>query len=117
MLIVTGKEPASVLVTAEGNGLYTGQVIKSNGGSVAVDVPIRPEYAPNFYVGAVFIRGNKFYEGSKSLSVPPTQHQLNVQLRAVEAAISAGRKRQLHHQGKRLQRQAGGRRVQPRRGR
>ena len=80
VLIVTGKEPASVLVSAEGNGLYTGQVIKSNGGSVTVDVPIRPEYAPNFYVGAVFIRGNKFYEGSKSLSVPPTQHQLNVQL-------------------------------------
>ena len=80
LLIVTGKEPASVLVTAEGNGLYTGQVIKSTGGSVTVDVPIRPEYAPNFYVGAVFIRGNKFYEGSKSLSVPPTQHQMNVQL-------------------------------------
>ena len=80
VLIVTGKEPASVLVTAEGNGLYSGQVIKSNGGSIAVDVPIKPEYAPNFYVGAVFIRGNKLYQGSKSLSVPPTQHELNVQL-------------------------------------
>jgi uncharacterized protein YfaS (alpha-2-macroglobulin family) len=80
VLIVTGKEPTSVLVTAEGSALYTGQVIKSAGGSVTVDVPVRPEYAPNFYVGAVFIRGNKFYEGSKSLNVPPTQHQLNVQL-------------------------------------
>ncbi len=80
VLIVTGNEPASVLVTAEGNALYSGQVIKSAGGSVSVDVPIKPEYAPNFYVGAVFIRGNKLYEGSKSLSVPPTQHLLNVQL-------------------------------------
>jgi len=80
VLIVTGNEPATVLVTAEGNALYTGQVIKSSGGSIAVDVPVRPEYAPNFYVGAVFIRGNKLYEGSKSLSVPPTAHQLNVQL-------------------------------------
>ncbi len=80
VLIVTGKEPASVLVTSEGNGLYSGQVIKSSGGSVTVDVPIKPEYAPNFYVAAVFIRGNKLYEGSKSLNVPPTQHQLNVQL-------------------------------------
>ena len=80
MLIVTGKEPTSVLVTAEGNGLYSGQVIKSSGGSITVDVPIKPEYAPNFYVAAVFIRGNKLYQGSKSLTVPPMQHELNVQL-------------------------------------
>ena len=80
VLIVTGKEPASVLVTAEGNGLYSGQVIRSAGGSITVDVPIKPEYAPNFYVGAVFIRGNKLYQGSKSLTVPPTQHELKVQL-------------------------------------
>src|SRR5271166_2819922 len=80
VLIVTGKQPASVLVTAEGNGLYSGQVIKSSGGSITVDVPIKPEYAPNFYVAAVFIRGNKLYQGSKSLTVPPTQHELHVQL-------------------------------------
>jgi len=80
VLIVTGNGPASVLVTAEGNALYSGQVIKSSGGSIAVDVPVKAEYAPNFYVGAVFIRDNKLYEGSKSLTVPPTQHELNVQL-------------------------------------
>ncbi len=80
VLIVTGKEPTAMLVTAEGNGLYSGQVIKSTGGSVTVDVPIKAEYAPNFYVAAVFIRGNKLYQGSKSLTVPPTQHELNVQL-------------------------------------
>jgi uncharacterized protein YfaS (alpha-2-macroglobulin family) len=80
VLVVTGKEPASVLVTSEGNGLYSGQVIKSTAGSITVDVPIKPEYAPNFYVAAVFIRGNKLYQGSKSLTVPAVQHQLNVQL-------------------------------------
>jgi uncharacterized protein YfaS (alpha-2-macroglobulin family) len=80
VLIVTGKDPASVLVTAEGNGLYSGQVIKSNGGSITVDVPVKPEYAPNFYVAAVFIRDNKLYQGSKSLTVPPVQHELKVQL-------------------------------------
>ena len=80
VLIVTGKDPASVLVTAEGNGLYSAQVIKSNGGSITVDVPIKAEYAPNFYVAATFIRGNKLYQGSKSLSVPPTQHELKVEL-------------------------------------
>jgi uncharacterized protein YfaS (alpha-2-macroglobulin family) len=80
VLIVTGKDPASALVTAEGNGLYSAQVIRSSGGSVTVDVPIKPEYAPNFYLAATFIRGNKLYQGSKSLSVPPTAHELNVSL-------------------------------------
>jgi uncharacterized protein YfaS (alpha-2-macroglobulin family) len=80
VLIVTGKDPASVLVTVEGNGLYSAQVIKSSGGSITVDVPIKPEYAPNFYVAANFIRDNKLYQGNKSLSVPPTQHELKVDL-------------------------------------
>ncbi len=80
VLIVTGALPATVLVTAEGNGLYSEQVIKSSAGSVTVDVPVQPEFAPNFYVSASFIRDNKFYSGNKSLKVPPTQHELKVEL-------------------------------------
>ncbi len=90
VLIVTGKDPASVLVTAEGNGLYSAQVIKSAGGSITVDVPIKPEYAPNFYVAATFICGNKLYEGSKSLSVPPTQHELKVDLTPSKSQYQPG---------------------------
>ena len=90
VLIVTGTEPATVLVTAEGNGLYSAQVIKSSGGSVTVDVPIRPEYAPNFYVSATFIRGNKLYMGNKSLAVPPTQHELKVDLQPSKPQYQPG---------------------------
>ncbi len=90
VLIVTGKDPASVLVTAEGNGLYAEQVIKSDGGSVTVDVPIKPEYAPNFYVAGTFIRGNKLYQGSKSLSVPPTQHELKIDLTPSKSQYQPG---------------------------
>ena len=80
VLIVTGKEPTSVLVGAEGNGLYSAQVVKSNGGSVTLDIPVLPEFAPNFYVSAAFVRDNKFYLGNKSLKVPPTQHVMTVNL-------------------------------------
>ena len=107
VLIVTDKEPTSVLVTTEGNGLYTGQVIRSSGGSITVDVPIRPEYAPNVYIVATYIRNNKLYQGSKSLNVPPTGHHLNVELHSLEAAVSARRGSRLHHPGqRRRQRQA-----------
>ena len=90
VLIVTGTRPASVLVTSEGNGLYSGQVIRSNGGGVTVDVPVKADYAPNFYVSAVFIRGNKLYQGSKSLRVPPTEHEMNVQLQPSKPQYQPG---------------------------
>ena len=80
VLLVTGKGPTSVLVGAEGNGLYSAQVVQSSGGSVTVDIPVQPEFAPNFYVSAAFIRDNKFYSGNKSLKVPPTQHLMTVNL-------------------------------------
>ncbi len=90
VLIVTGREPASVLVTAEGNGLYSEQVVKSSGGGVTVDVPIRPEFAPNFYVSAAFIRDNKSYSGNKSLKVPPAQHELKVDLQPSKMQYEPG---------------------------
>lgn len=90
VLIMTGNDPASVLVTTEGNGLYSAQVVKSSGGSITVDVPIKPEYAPNFYVSATFIRGNKLYQGNKSLVVPPTQHELKVDLQPSKPQYQPG---------------------------
>ena len=90
VLIVTGSGTASVLVSAEGNGLYSGQVIRSTGGSITVDVPVKAEYAPNFYVAAVFIRDNKLYQGSKSLKVPPVQHEMNVQLQPSKPQYQPG---------------------------
>ena len=38
----------------------------------------------------MFIRGNKLYEGIKSLSVPPTQHEMNVQLQPSKPQYQPG---------------------------
>ena len=89
VMLVTGAEPASVLVTTEGNGLYSAQVVKSTGG-VTVDIPIRSEYAPNFFVSAAFIRGNKLYVGNESLKVPPTQHLMKVELQPSKPQYQPG---------------------------
>ena len=102
VLIVTGKEPASVLVTAEGNGLYSGQVIKSSGGSITVDVPIKPEYAPNFYVGGGLHSRQQAVPGIEEPDRAADAARDEGATAAVEAAVSAGRSRQLHHQGDRL---------------
>ncbi len=114
VLIVTGAQPAVVLVTAEGNGLYSQQVVKSSGGSVTVDVPVQPEFAPNFYVSASFIRDNKFYSGNKSSEGAADTARTQGGVAALEAAISAGTARRVHDQGHgRLRQAGGGCRLQP----
>ena len=92
VLIITGIADAHVLVTTEGRELYTRQVIAASGGSATVEVPIRGEYEPNFYVSATFIQKGKLYQGSKSLNVPPDEHRLNVEVHPAKDQYKPGEK-------------------------
>ncbi len=89
-LIVTGTPDAHLLVTAEGQGIYSRQVVAANGPTVTVEVPIRAEYAPNFFLSAVFVRENQLYQGSKSVKVPATERQLTLQVETSKAEYKPG---------------------------
>ena len=80
VLIVTGVPDAHVLVTTEGRELHTRRMVRVAGPTATVDVPIVPEYAPNFYVAATFVRGNHLYQGVKLIKVPPVEQQLTVEI-------------------------------------
>ena len=54
------------------------RVIESTGTSFTVDVPVRGDEEPNFFVAAVFLRDNKIYQAIKSIKVPPKDKQLSV---------------------------------------
>jgi alpha-2-macroglobulin len=90
VLIMAGPDPVAVLVTSEGNGLMSRQVVRSKGGPVEVSVPIKLENAPNFYVSAVFLKGNELHQGSKSINVPPDAFKLNVQLQPSKPQFQPG---------------------------
>ncbi len=81
VLIMAGPDPVNILVASEGLGLLSKQVVHSNGGPVTVQVPIRAENAPNFYLSAAFLKDSKLHQGSKSINVPPDAFKLNVQLK------------------------------------
>ena len=89
-LIVTGAPGDYVLVTAEGRELYSRQVIKATQPTVTVDIPIRPEYMPNFFANAVFVRGGELYQGSKSVAVPAADRQLKVEVTPSKAEFKPG---------------------------
>ena len=90
VLIMAGPDPVSILVTSEGNGLMSRQVVTSKGGPVEVQVPIKLENAPNFYVSAAFLKGNELHQGSKSINVPPDAFKLNVQLQPSKPQFQPG---------------------------
>ncbi|HWR14261.1 MAG TPA: MG2 domain-containing protein [Terriglobales bacterium] len=90
LLIMAGPDPVSILVTTEGMGLHSRQVIRSKGGPITVDVPVRTEYAPNFFVSAAYIKDNALHTGSKSINVPPDAYKLNVQIQPSKPQFQPG---------------------------
>jgi uncharacterized protein YfaS (alpha-2-macroglobulin family) len=91
VLVITGARGlAYLLVTTEGNDLNTHQIVKATGPTVSVDVPIRAEYAPNFYVSVAFLNNNKFYSGDKSLPVPPDQQKLAIEVEPSQKQFQPG---------------------------
>lgn len=90
VLIVTGTPDAHVLLTTEGRELRTRQIAVASGPTVTVEVPIRPEYAPNFFVSAVFVRENQLYQGTKSVKVPPLERQLTVEVQSSKGEYRPG---------------------------
>jgi hypothetical protein len=90
VLIMAGPDPVNILVTSEGIGLLSQQVVRSNGGPVTVEVPIRMESAPNFYISAAFLKDNKLHQGSKVINVPPDAFKLNVQLQPSKPQFEPG---------------------------
>jgi len=87
---MTGRDPATVLVTTEGTGLSNPQVIRSKGGAITVLVPITAQQAPNFFVGAAYIKDNTLHQGSKSINVPPDAFKLNVDVQPSKPQFQPG---------------------------
>ncbi len=78
VLIVTGVKDANVLIGIEGRALHHTERKKVSDTSFIYEVPIRSEHAPNVYLTAAFLQDGKYYYGSKSLKVPPTERLINV---------------------------------------
>ncbi len=80
VLVVTGVPRADVWLTVEGAGLYWSRQVRIEGGTGTVEIPVKAEYSPNVFVSAVFLLGNRMYQGSRILKVPPEEKQIFVEL-------------------------------------
>ncbi len=90
VLIVTGVPTAHVLLSIEGRDLHQHEARAAKSASFVLEVPIRNDYAPNFYVSAAFIYNGQLYQGTKSLKVPPDERKLNVKVTPSKAQFKPG---------------------------
>jgi hypothetical protein len=78
VLIATHVPGAQVLVTTEGQQVYTWSLHPSPGDSLTVDVPIEERFEPNFFLNIAFVKNELLTEGSKNISVPAVEKVLKV---------------------------------------
>jgi uncharacterized protein YfaS (alpha-2-macroglobulin family) len=78
LLIVTNEPGAQVLVTTEGQQVYTWSLQAAAGSSLTVDIPIEARYEPNFFVGVTFVKNEQLFEATKGISVPAAEKVLKV---------------------------------------
>jgi hypothetical protein len=78
VLVATHAPGAQVLVTAEGQQVYTWSLHTAPGDSLTVDVPIEERFEPNFFFNIAFIRNEQLIEGSKNIPIPAVEKVLKV---------------------------------------
>ncbi|MDR3764005.1 MAG: alpha-2-macroglobulin family protein [Acidobacteriota bacterium] len=80
--VVSAPEGATqLLVTVEGAFLYDYRIAHNTGGSALVEFPVKPQYAPNAWISATYIKDGKLFTGTKKLKVPATAQKLNLELK------------------------------------
>lgn len=92
VLINTSKPGASALVTVEGPRIYDRFTVPLKGNSTAVQVPVRAEYRPNFYVGVCFVRNKSFAEQQARARVSLDTQKLRVKVQPNKRRYLPGEK-------------------------
>lgn len=90
VLVVTGVPNANVMLGIEGRSLHQMTQRKSGETSFIFEVPIKSEYAPNIFVTAAFLKDGKYFFGSKSLKIPPTEKLIQVAVKPSLAQFKPG---------------------------
>lgn len=91
-LILAGKKNAHVLASVEGRDLHSTHHLTAREGSATLEIPIRENFAPNFYVSAAFIQNGTLYQGTKSVKVPPVKQQVQIAVKPSKPEFKPGEK-------------------------
>lgn len=71
-----------VLVTVEGQAIYQARVMRAQGASLTLQVPVTAQFSPNAFVVATMVDGKAFHQAERSLNVLPTDKFLTVNVKS-----------------------------------
>ncbi len=80
IMIVSQTRLNHVLVSVEGRNIDVPQILHPGAKSFAVDIPVKAEYAPNFFVSACSLLNGEMHQGVKRISVPATDRKLEIEV-------------------------------------
>ena len=92
VLVSTHTPGAQVLVTTEGQQVYTWSLHPTQGDSLMVDIPIEERFEPNFFLNVTFVKNERLIEGSKNISVPAAEKALKVTVETDKPEYRPGEK-------------------------
>ena len=90
ILINTEHKDSTVFLTLSADKLYEYQVIKMEGNSKLLEIPITDSYAPNIFLEVALIKNHQVYKDSKELPVTPIKNYLNVKVNFSKAKFQPG---------------------------
>lgn len=86
VLIQSCYEGAAILFTIEGEELYHAEVVRPQGNTATLDIPVEAGFAPNVYLCAAVVAGNGYTTAlNTNLIVPPEDRFLKVEIKSDKA--------------------------------
>lgn len=79
-LIIMPIPDASVLITKEAENIIDYHLMKFNGFSQMIDIPLNNIHSPNFYLNISSLYNDNFYQQSKNIVVEPVEKFLNIKV-------------------------------------
>jgi len=81
VLINTKKTGATALVTVEGDRIYDRRTVLIKNKSTAVDLPVKAEYKPNFYISVCYVKDKGFAQQTARARVSLDLQTLKVSIK------------------------------------
>jgi len=79
-MVQTDKAGSGVLLTVEGDELYHARVVRPQGNTALVEIPIERSFAPNVYLNAYMVADDSFTSAQRDVVVPPEDRFLSVEI-------------------------------------
>lgn len=90
ILINTKNPGGTALVTVEGERVYDRWTVPLKNRSTTIEIPVKSEYKPNFYVGVCFVKDKEFTSGEAGVRVSLTAQALQIEVKPGKAKYKPG---------------------------